>query len=170
MAALEHAFWKEILFEWPGPDHFARVTIRLFLAVVFATAIGWEREEHHKTAGLRTHQLVALGSALFVISSGEFSHYSPDITRVVQGIATGIGFIGGGAILKYPERDRIRGLTTAGSIWCAAAVGAAAGLGEMGGAMAGMILALIVLVVLEGLKKRIDHKKSGSQPTVQAPG
>ena len=170
MNALLAAFAKEFAAEWPTDDVFARVTVRLVLAVLLATVIGWEREEHHKTAGLRDHQLVALGSALFVVACCDAFHNSESVTRVVQGIATGIGFIGGGAILKMPDKDRIRGLTTAGSIWCSASVGSAAGLGEMGAATIGLILVFFVLAVLEKLKRRIDNKSPFRAETPVSPG
>jgi len=169
MTPLIAAFVKEFATEWPTDDVFARVTVRLVLAVLLATVIGWEREEHHKTAGLRDHQLVALGSALFVVACCDAFHNDPGITRVVQGIATGIGFIGGGAILKMPDKDRIRGLTTAGSIWCSASVGAAAGLGEMGAAAVGIFLVFFVLAVLEKLKRRIDNRCPGRPESPVSP-
>ncbi len=109
---------------------------------------GYEREQTRKAAGLRTHILVALGSALFVLAPLEAGMPPADVSRIVQGVAAGIGFIGAGAILKLTDARQIRGLTTAASIWTTAAVGMAAGLGRFGLAVLAAILALITLSVL----------------------
>ena len=87
--------------------------------------MGLEREIHRRWgAGLRTHMLVAIGAALFVLAGDSLTHHSTEATtRIVQGIAAGIGFIGAGTILKLTERQEVKGLTTAGSLWLAAGVG-----------------------------------------------
>jgi putative Mg2+ transporter-C (MgtC) family protein len=152
--ALREEMWLEI----PDVKQMVRIAVRLLLAVSLTAIIGWEREVGNKTAGLRTHMLVSLGAALFTVTALESSTNAiSDVTRVIQGIATGVGFIGGGAILKIESRNRIRGLTTAGTIWLAAAIGVAAGLGKIGAAAFGIALAWFILVVLEKLKG--DHKK-----------
>lgn len=151
MDALWNAFLDELRIETPDAAQLVRITVRLTMAVLLTAVIGWDRERGHKTAGLRTHMLVALGSALFTVVCLDFGDAA---TRAIQGIATGIGFIGGGAILKLENQNRIRGLTTAGTIWLAAAIGVAAGLGKIGAAVVGLLLAWLIVVVIERVKVR----------------
>src|SRR5438445_12293790 len=101
----------------PDVHQLVRVTLRLGAALAIGTAIGLQRELTHKPAGLRTHMLVSLGTALFVVGAAESGMSSADVSRIVQGIATGIGFLGGGAILKLTNEREIHGLTTAAGIW-----------------------------------------------------
>jgi len=142
------AIAQELASGFPDTSQLVRVTIRLVLAAVFAGIVGYERERAGKPAGLRTHMLVALGGAVFVTASLEAGSTSADISRVIQGVATGIGFIGGGAILKSRDNDEVTGLTTAASIWLTAGVGIAAGLGRLGAAVLGIVLALAILAAL----------------------
>src|SRR6476661_3028298 len=100
----------------PDAQGAARILVRLLAAVVFGAIIGVEREHVGKAAGLRTHLLVALGSAVFVLAPIEAGMASTDVSRIVQGLAAGIGFIGAGTILKLTDEREIRGLTTAASI------------------------------------------------------
>jgi putative Mg2+ transporter-C (MgtC) family protein len=137
MQALLDALQQELTYQVPDVSQFVRVTLRLVLAALIAGVIGWEREGGGKAAGLRTHMLVSLGAALFVISALESGAKAEDVTRVAQGVAAGIGFIGGGVILKLTEERRVRGLTTAATIWLAAALGVTAGLGRAGAALIG---------------------------------
>lgn len=132
--------------------------IRLTLAILLGGLVGAERELSGQSAGLRTHVMVALGSAVFTLAGiatagGDLQQ----VTRVVQGVAAGVGFLGAGAILKLDGDTKVRGLTTAGSIWVAAAMGTAAGLGEYALAASATIAALVVLVVLRPLSKRLDR-------------
>jgi len=119
--------------EWLGlPDttYLIRVTSRLCVAAVLGGLIGAERERVGKAAGLRTHMTVALGSAAFVLVVLEAGAQPGELSRAIQGIAAGIGFIGAGTILKKSETEDIQGLTTAATIWLTAGVGAAAGAGQ----------------------------------------
>lgn len=134
---------------------------RLLLAAVLGGAIGFERERAHKVAGLRTHSLVAMGSALLsVISIYGFegltggSAYDP--SRLISNIIVGIGFIGGGAILR--QGPRIMGTTTAATLWLVAAVGIAAGIGFTFGAIIGAAIGYLLLTVLWQIEKRIIKK------------
>jgi putative Mg2+ transporter-C (MgtC) family protein len=103
--------------------------LRMALALALTTPIARERELHDMSAGLRTFPIVALGScALVLLVSSEFPPGSIPVMYVIQGIVTGVGFIGGGAILK--AQDRVRGTATAASIWSTAAIGACVGLGH----------------------------------------
>jgi putative Mg2+ transporter-C (MgtC) family protein len=154
MQALLDALQQELTYQVPDVSQFVRVTLRLVLAALVAGVIGWEREGGGKAAGLRTHMLVSLGAALFVISALESGAKAEDVTRVAQGIAAGIGFIGGGVILKLTEERRVRGLTTAATIWLAAALGVTAGLGRAGAALIGLLCAWIILRFLLRVEKR----------------
>jgi putative Mg2+ transporter-C (MgtC) family protein len=136
-----------------------RLGVRLVLAAVLGGALGWQREWTGKAAGLRTHMLVAMGAALFVAGAQQAGIPTEHLSRVIQGIVTGIGFVGGGAILKLGEQRQIKGLTTATAIWLSAGVGIAAGLGRGVAAILGTVLALLVLSVLVRLEKWIDARK-----------
>lgn len=119
--------------------------LRLVLATIAGGLIGLEREVVHKPAGVRTHMLVALGSALFVLMILESV---PDgIDKIVAGIATGVGFLGAGTILK--TKNEVHGLTTAASIWAVSAVGLSIGLGYY---LMSLIAVVLVLVVLHLMK------------------
>lgn len=136
---------QELAHTVPQADEVVRVALRLVAALIVGTAIGLQRELTHKPAGLRTHLLVALGTALLVVAAVNSGMKSGDVSRVIQGLITGIGFLGGGTILKLTEEHEIRGLTTAAGIWLTAAASVAAGLGKYADAFIGVFFALIVL-------------------------
>jgi putative Mg2+ transporter-C (MgtC) family protein len=133
-----------------------RIGLRLTLAAVFGGVLGYEREQTGKSAGVRTHMLVALGAAFFALVPSLLGASGEALSRVIQGIATGIGFIGGGTILKQNEQGVIKGLTTAAGIWMTAALGVAAGTGRLASAALGTVLALIILAALPLLIKHSD--------------
>ncbi len=147
---------QELTAGLPDADRLIRVTLRLLTALLLGAVIGSQRERAGKPAGLRTHMLVAMGSALFVLIPAEFGISEEGLTRVLQGLASGIGFIGGGAILKLTDEHQVKGLTTAAGIWLTAAVGAAAGLGRLGLAILSMALAWITLALLGQIECRIE--------------
>jgi putative Mg2+ transporter-C (MgtC) family protein len=157
------------------PGHLTRILVRLGVALVLGTIVGWEREAEGKRAGLRTHMLVALGAGLFVIVPLEAGNrvdlatgvQTEHITRVIQGIVTGIGFLGAGTILKLTDQREVKGLTTAASIWLTAAVGMSAGAGWLWPAVAGTILALVILFFLQGLERWIRPRPP--RPPTQPP-
>ncbi len=132
-----------------------RVIVRLLVALALGAVLGYERESIGAAAGLRTHMLVAMGSALFVLVPMQAGTPLEDMSRVMQGIVTGVGFLGAGAILKLRSGE-ISGLTTAAGIWLTAAVGVAAGLGLMATAVLSALLAWVVLSLLRRIKDRID--------------
>jgi putative Mg2+ transporter-C (MgtC) family protein len=140
------------------PSVVAHAVIRLLLAAVAGGLIGWQREHEGKSAGLRTHMLVALGTALFVLASLEAVNSADAVTRVVQGVATGSGFIGGGVILKRSEPQEVRGLTTAAGLWMTAAVGVAMGIGRFGLGCFATLLAMVVLGALHRLERKAEGK------------
>ncbi len=136
------------LFQLPDMTQLARVLVRVVIAAALGGLLGAERERAGKAAGLRTHKLVALGAALFVLFPAEAGMSTGDLSRVIQGVATGIGFIGAGTILKRTDSDEIHGLTTAASIWLTAAIGMAVGAGRLWLPVICAVAAWIILFVL----------------------
>ena len=127
--------------------------IKVLIAVVIGGIIGFEREIHSKAAGLRTITLITVGATLFTILSVKFG--DPATSRVAANIITGIGFLGAGVIL-FAE-GKLKGLTTASSIWVAAALGMAVGIGEYTLAMVTTIIVILVLALFARLDQMVDH-------------
>ena len=146
--------WLELTYGLPDVKQLVHVLVRLIAAAALGAIIGTQREQAGKPAGLRTHILVALGTTVFVIAYGAAGMSLEGLSRVIQGIATGIGFIGAGAILKLSERREIQGLTTAAGIWMTAAIGVAVGVGSLGVAFLGTGMTWIVLALLVRLEGR----------------
>ena len=141
------------------------LSLRLFVAAFLSAVVGFERERTDHPAGLRTHILVCLGTAIVVLVSAGSQMSLDGLSRVIQGIVTGIGFIGAGSILKLEHEHRIRGLTTAAGLWVTAAIGIACGLGTLGLAMIATAMTLIVLRVLQAIESRaIDEKEEKTGP------
>jgi putative Mg2+ transporter-C (MgtC) family protein len=115
--------WEELSYGFPDIRQFAHVIIRLIASVILGAAIGLQRERVGKPAGIKTHMLATLGTTVFVLACISYGMSSDGLSRVIQGIVTGIGFLGAGAILKLDEKRDIKGLTTAASIWISAAIG-----------------------------------------------
>lgn len=132
------------------------------VALLLGATIGWERERREADAGLRTHMLVALGDALFVLVPAEAGLSDEGLSRVVQGVVSGIGFRGAGAVLKSSDEGRVHGLTTAASVWATAAIGVAAGLGREATAVLATVFVLVVLAALRRLSRSI-HSRSGGE-------
>jgi putative Mg2+ transporter-C (MgtC) family protein len=153
----------EPLFHWPSPALLAVAAARLGLAGLLGALMGYQRERVHSAAGLRTHILVGLGTALFVLSMVESGAGEDAVSRVIQGIVAGIGFLGAGTILKIGDRMEVLGLTTAASIWVTAAIGTASGLGHIWVATLAAIFGWFVL----GPLKRLEHGTKSHPP--QAP-
>lgn len=130
-----------------------RVSSRLLIASILGGLLGYERERRHKAAGLRTHMLVALGAALFVLVPVQAGMSLEDISRVIQGLATGIGFLGAGTILKGDSAEDVKGLTTAAGIWLTAAIGVAVGLGHEATAVMSTLLALVIFALMPRLER-----------------
>ena len=129
---------------------------RLLLAAGLGAAVGLEREYRQKPAGLRTNILIALGSALFTLISLEMTKGVGDTSRVAGQIVTGIGFLGGGAIMRSGES--VHGMTTAATIWVNAAIGVAAGTGQFALAVFATVLTLIVLAVLPPIEAYFEKR------------
>ena len=128
---------------------YSNIAIRLALALMVGTILGLNRWLHHKSAGIRTHSLVAIGSATAVMLIGDFIQDDAQaISRVLQGLITGLGFLGAGVIIRERSTQKIHGLTTAASIWSCALIGAAFGAGQF--ALGGMALGAILLTLMIG--------------------
>ncbi|MEP7057713.1 MAG: MgtC/SapB family protein [Caldimonas sp.] len=132
-----------------------RIVLRLALAAALGGILGYQRERHGKAAGVRTHMLVALGAALFVLVPQQ-AGIDADITRVIQGVVVGIGFLGAGSIIKGSADEDVKGLTTAAGIWLTAAIGIACGLGREGTAVLSATLALAILSLVPHLGRVRD--------------
>lgn len=137
-------------------EDITRVVLRLLVAVALGGLLGYERESIGASAGLRTHMLVSLGSALFVLIPLQAGMQVEDLSRVLQGVTAGIGFLGAGAILKQTEKNDIRGLTTAASVWLTAAIGVAAGMGREASALVSAVLAFVILSIVRRTTKQAD--------------
>ena len=138
-----------------------QMIIRLFLATFFGGLIGLEREIHGKVAGLRTHSLVSLGSALMmVVSIDIYAAYrglaEVDPSRIAAQVVSGIGFLGAGAIIRFPAG--ITGLTTAASLWVVAGIGLACGAGFLKPALVALVLVLVVLVIFAQVGRAFGWK------------
>lgn len=151
------SFWNQVgealaeEFAMPDPGNLTVLLVRLGTAVVLGGLLGLERESKGRAAGLKTHILVAMGSALFVLAPLQAGVSPGDVTRVIQGVVSGIGFLGAGAIIKLDRGERVEGLTTAAGIWMTSAIGMAAGLGMEMVALMTTLLALAVFWVMPRL-------------------
>jgi putative Mg2+ transporter-C (MgtC) family protein len=130
------------------------VFLRLGAAVLSGALIGFDREMRDKPAGLRTLTLVSLGSAVFTLTALDGANGGDSTSRVIQGIVTGVGFLGAGTIIRGRTEASVRGLTTAASVWVAAAIGVACGLAYWPLVLLASLFGLVVLA-LEGLEARI---------------
>ena len=153
-------FLLELTSGLPDATQFARAVVRLLAAALLGAILGFERERTGKAAGLRTHMLVALGAALLMVAGEESGMTPADLSRVVQGVITGIGFLGAGTILKNEEAREIEGLTTAAGIWLTAGIGVAAGIGRWGTAALAVAASWIVLSLLGRLERRLKVDKT----------
>lgn len=153
--------WQELTYGLIDRHRLAVVLVRVIAATVLGAIVGIEREKAGKPAGLRTHMLVSLGTAVVVLACAGSGMDADGLSRVIQGIVTGIGFIGAGSILKLSDQRDIKGLTTAAGLWMTAAIGVAVGLGSLGLALIGTVFTLIILA-LAGLVEARAEK--GSTP------
>ncbi len=157
------SIWDTVLSEFsdvPDAAQITRITVRLLVAALLGGLLGYEREQRGKSAGVRTHMLVAIGAALFVLIPQQAGATAADLTRVLQGLIAGVGFLGAGAIISGTKQVETRGLTTAAGIWVTAAIGIAAGMGRESTAVLSTLIALFILSVVPWfLRARHDKKE-----------
>jgi putative Mg2+ transporter-C (MgtC) family protein len=151
--------WQELIYGLPDGRHLAIVIIRVTAAIILGGILGIQRERARKPAGLRTHMIVCLGTSVVVLACLASSMDMSSLSRVIQGVVTGIGFIGAGSILKLSEEREIRGLTTAAGLWMTAAIGVAVGLGSLGVALIGTAATFIVLSVIGAVEARLEKRQ-----------
>ena len=153
--------WTELTAGIPDSRHLIIFLIRLFAATLFGAVIGYERQRAGKAAGLRTHILVAAGTSMFILGceGAGIRTDSDAISRVIQGIITGIGFVGAGSIIKRDSERDIQGVTTSAGIWMTAAIGVTVGLGMIGLALMATILSLLILRVTVYFERRLSKTK-----------
>lgn len=140
-------------------DHAVRIVLRLGLAALFGALLGFEREHHGKAAGVRTHMLVAVGSALFVLAPSLGGSEDDAMSRVIQGVVAGVGFLCAGTIIKSDNDRDVKGLTTAAGVWLTAAIGIATGLGSVLIALLGTLLGLFILNIVPRLVDRCERHR-----------
>ncbi|GGK04092.1 MgtC/SapB family protein [Pseudomonas matsuisoli] len=157
MSTLSQTISQTALDELSGfsdPEQITRTLMRLVIAALLGGLLGYQREQSGKAAGVRTHMLVAVGAALLVIAPEQLGHGGDALSRVIQGIVTGIGFLGAGTIIKGSSVGDVKGLTTAAGIWLTAAIGVAAGLGHAFSATACTLLTLSIFFFIPRLLKQ----------------
>ena len=147
-------FFREEFADLGNGPLIARASIRLLMAAALGGILGFERGLSGKAAGPRTHMLVTMAGAIFVLAPTFAGFAISDISRVIQGMVAGIGFIGGGAILKTQSEKDVHGLTTAADIWLTSGIGVAVGLGRYSLAFLATVFALIILTVLRYLERK----------------
>jgi putative Mg2+ transporter-C (MgtC) family protein len=147
-------FWEELSSGIPNSRQLVHIIIRLLAAMLLGAIVGFQRERQHKPAGLRTHMLVSLGTAVFVLACSGYGMNTDGLSRVIQGVTTGIGFIGAGSILKL--KHDVKGLTTAAGVWMTAAIGVAVGLGSLGLALLSTLFTLLILALVGSLEARVE--------------
>ena len=160
-------WWEEVgdtvrqeFSDLPDAAGVTRITLRLLTAATLGGVLGFEREQKGKAAGLRTHMLVALGAALFVLIPQQAGASDADLTRVLQGLVAGVGFLGAGTIIKGSGDEEIKGLTTAAGIWLTAAIGVAAGMGREATAVLSTLLALVILYTVPRITRYFQNRGS----------
>lgn len=125
-----------------------KVVLRLLIASILGGLLGYERELKGKSAGLRTHMLVAVGAALFILVPQQAGASPSDVSRILQGLIAGVGFLGAGAIMIGQKRDNETGLTTAASVWITAAIGVTVGIGFETTAVLSTFITLAILALI----------------------
>lgn len=154
---MEEGIWATVVSEFsdiPDASTMTLVAVRLLLAAILGGILGFERERKARSAGVRTHMLVAVGAALFVIGPMQSGMPIEDMSRVLQGVVQGIGFLGAGAIIVRRSQHQVEGLTTAASIWVTAGIGVVVGLGLE---VTAVMSAVIVLIILAAMPRILPH-------------
>lgn len=159
--------WTTVVSEFsdvPDLSTMTRIVVRLVLAALLGGILGYERERKARSAGVRTHMLVAVGSALFVLGPLQSGMHISDMSRVIQGIVQGVGFLGAGAIIIRTANLKVEGLTTAANIWATAGIGVVVGLGLEATAVLSTFIVLMILaavpVIVPAHQDEPDRDKS----------
>ncbi len=155
--------WQELTLGMESTRQAAQILLRMLAAVLLGFLVGMQREKAGKPAGVRTHMLVSLGTAIVVLACAGMGMQYDAQSRVIQGIVTGIGFIGAGSILKLNEERDIQGLTTAAGLWLTAAIGVACGVGTLGIALIASVITVGVLALAGVLEDREAKRKAKVQ-------
>jgi putative Mg2+ transporter-C (MgtC) family protein len=171
-----NAWWQEVVdtlkeefSDITDASQLTRVTVRLTIAAILGGILGFEREHKGKAAGVRTHMLVAMGAALFVLVPRMAGVDDAALSRVVQGIVAGIGFLGAGTILKGDglKASHVKGLTTAAGLWMTAAIGIAAGMGREATAVLSTLLALGIFSLMPLIVARFESTEEKAAEELQ---
>ncbi len=146
-----HEIWRTIVSEFsdvPDLATMTRIVVRLVMAALLGGILGYERERKARSAGVRTHMLVAVGAALFVLGPLQSGAQVSDMSRVVQGIVQGVGFLGAGAIIIRTGQQKVEGMTTAANIWATAGIGVVVGLGLEAMAVLSTLIVFFILALV----------------------
>lgn len=136
--------------------------LRIVISLLAGMIIGFERQWHNKSAGLRTNTLVAIGASLYVIISTQLTQESGDVTRIISQVVTGIGFLGAGIIFR--EGLNVHGLTTAATVWCSSAVGCMAGAGFFTETIIATLTIVSINTILMPIDKWLNNRKKVNKP------
>lgn len=174
---MEHSIWWQTVLrtlasefsDIPDVAQATRLVLRLALAALLGGLLGWERESAGKAAGVRTHMLVSMGAALFVMLALQTGAQANEASRVMQGVIAGVGFLGAGTILKDSSLGDgpplVRGLTTAAGIWLTAAIGVACGLGKEATAVISTVIVWAILSAMPLLlRKQTELPPTPAEP------
>jgi putative Mg2+ transporter-C (MgtC) family protein len=143
-------------------DYPIEVLLKIIVAVIFGGVVGWQRESRYRPAGLRTHILVCVGSAVYTLASMSFAG-NADPSRIASQVATGMGFLGAGTIIRHG--NMVRGLTTAASLWAVAAIGICAGIGGKSLWVGGIatVVVLVTLTLMRSFELRVIARRRDAQ-------
>jgi len=156
MAQAWDAAWRTVVAEFSDLGEVEQVTqvvVRLLVAALLGGVLGLERERQGKPAGIRTYMLVSATSALIVVVSVQAGLGEEALSRVLQGLLAGVGFVCAGAILKLEREEQVHGLTTAAGVWMTAGIGIAAGLGREATAVMAALLVLAILSLEKPIRR-----------------
>jgi len=157
-----NGLWAEVFVDLTDGERALRAIVRLTVAAALGAVLGFERQTEGKVTSARMHMIVALGAALVTFLGAESDPASA--SRVIQGVITGIGFLGAGAIMKEEQNERVHGLTTAASVWLTAGVGMAVGSGYLWPAVYGVGLGWVVLSTLRITKTKLSGPDEEAKP------
>jgi putative Mg2+ transporter-C (MgtC) family protein len=160
MPEVLNEIWQTIISEFsdiPNAAQATKVVLRLCIASLLGGLIGYERELRGKSAGLRTHMLVAMGAALFILVPQQAGASAEDVSRILQGLIAGVGFLGAGAIMIGQQKENETGLTTAATVWISAAIGITVGIGSEMTAVLSTLLTIVILAAIPKRLKRDQH-------------